>query len=149
MNPSPISFPSLCAIRALLLAGVFSVTPATSQALQQVEITYDITPSESPICALWWEPCGAVINDDAGGRSVVLIGDAATRSVRAYDGGGLQFTALAGRDDALTAAGEIWEIGEEALTGPAGRRLQRLAGHIAYWFAWTGFRAQTPLYQPQ
>jgi hypothetical protein len=29
--------------------------------------------------------------------------------------------------------------------GPRGERLERLPGHIAYWFAWQGFFAGAPL----
>jgi hypothetical protein len=69
---------------------------------------------------------GAVINDRVGQRQVVLVGDAATRTVRAYDRGGRSF-------------GGYWQIGEEALTGPDGTKLPRVPGHIAYWFAWNGY----------
>jgi hypothetical protein len=91
---------------------------------------------------------GAVINDLAGDIAVVLIGDAATRTVRAYERGDIEFAPVDGRDDALDAGGETWSIGEAALAGPDGGSLPRLAGHIAYWFAWTGFRSQVPVYDP-
>ena len=60
---------------------------------------------------------GVVINDTVGPLDVVLIGD-----------------------------GEIWKVEEDALVGTGGQRLRRLAGHIAYWFAWRGFRPQATLY---
>ena len=81
---------------------------------------------------------GAVINDVIGIRDIVLIGDAATRTVRAYDRGGRTFTAGDGSDTLSAADGE-WQIGEDALTGPDGTRLARVPGHIAYWFAWDGY----------
>ena len=31
-----------------------------------------------------------------------------------------------------------------ALTGPDGKALKRLPGHIAYWFAWQGYKPQAP-----
>jgi hypothetical protein len=53
------------------------------------------------------------------------------------------------------AAGQLetgtgrWQIGEEALTGPDGERLPRLAGHIAYWFAWNGYLGvESEVYSP-
>lgn len=81
---------------------------------------------------------GAVINDRVGQRQVVLVGDAATRTVRAYDRGGRSFEAA---EDAshLKSGGGYWQIGEEALTGPDGTKLPRVPGHIAYWFAWNGY----------
>ncbi len=86
---------------------------------------------------------GAVVNDTIGGRAIVLIGDAATRSVRAYDSGGLKFTPAEGGGDQIVADGAVWRIGEDALTGPAGQRLPRLPGHISYWFAWQNYFGET------
>lgn len=71
---------------------------------------------------------GRVINDRVGDLNVVLIGDAATRTVRAYARGDMKLTA-----EDLHAR---WQIGEDALTGPNGDVLPRIAGHVAYWFAW-------------
>ena len=79
-----------------------------------------------------------MINDTAGVISLTLIGDAATRTVRAYrtDGEKFRITDSAGR---LTLDGESWKVTEDALTGPGGKKLHRLPGHIAYWFAWNGY----------
>ncbi len=81
---------------------------------------------------------GAIINDRVGARPVVLIGDAATRTVRAYDRGDREFSAT---EDprSLASDGASWRIGEEALVGPDGTTLARIPGHIAYWFAWNGY----------
>ncbi|MEM8632116.1 MAG: DUF3179 domain-containing protein [Pseudomonadota bacterium] len=80
-----------------------------------------------------------VINDEVAGLPVVLIGDAKTRTVRAYArGDAQQFSAAAG--GALKDAnGQTWRVGEESLTGPGGLSHARMAGHIAYWFAWNGY----------
>lgn len=81
---------------------------------------------------------GRAINDRVGLRDVVLVGNAATRTVRAYDSGGRQFTG--GTLDAMTdAGGTVWQVGEEAMVSPTGERLPRLPGHIAYWFGWQSF----------
>ncbi len=76
---------------------------------------------------------GRVINDRIGFQNVVLIGDAARREVRAYDRGDLEFAAD------LTADGVQWTLREDALAAPDGRRAPRMAGHIAYWFAWDNY----------
>lgn len=81
---------------------------------------------------------GAVINDRLGDRPLVLIGDMATRTVRAYDRGGREF-AVSDTPGRLNGPGGSWQVGEEGLTGPAGERLARMPGHIAYWFAWDGY----------
>ena len=78
---------------------------------------------------------------------MVLIGDAATRTVRAYESGGREFAA--GSDPTtLVADGQTWRIAEDALLGPNDARLPRLPGHIAYWFAWQGFVDGAPLAEP-
>jgi hypothetical protein len=85
---------------------------------------------------------GRVINDED--LDIVLIGDAATRSVRAYQSGGRRFAATA--DPAMiNADGQDWKVEESGLVGPGGARLERLPGHIAYWFAWQDFFAGGPL----
>ena len=89
---------------------------------------------------------GAVINDSVGELDVVLIGNVATRTVRAYGAGGRDFAAVADQPDSVIADGEIWKVEEDALVSAGGQRLERLAGHIAYWFAWRGFRPEAPLY---
>ena len=81
---------------------------------------------------------GAVINDAVGLRDVVLLGDAATRTVRAYDRGGRVFEA-GGEPDQLQGPGGRWLVEEEGLVGPDGTRLARVPGHIAYWFAWDSY----------
>ncbi|MEO1293035.1 MAG: DUF3179 domain-containing (seleno)protein, partial [Pseudomonadota bacterium] len=79
---------------------------------------------------------GRVLNDTLGGKPVVLIGEAGTRTVRAYERGDQVF---AGSATALITGGNRWELREEELRGPNGERLARLPGHIAYWFAWNGY----------
>ncbi len=85
-----------------------------------------------------------VINDRVGDLDVVLIGDAATRTVRAYRSEGRTFE---GGADAMMvrADGQDWRVEEDALLAADGRRLERLPGHIAYWFAWQTFIAGAPL----
>ena len=81
-----------------------------------------------------------VINDQVGFSPIVLIGDAETRTVRAYERG--ERTFAAGPPGALTDGdGAIWRISESALLGPSGEQLARMPGHVAYWFAWDGYLA--------
>ena len=81
---------------------------------------------------------GRVINDALGNRTVVLIGDAATRTVRAYERKDARFT-KGDRPDRLAGPGGSWTVREDYLEGPAGERLARVAGHVAYWFAWDSY----------
>ena len=89
---------------------------------------------------------GRVINDRVGQQEVVLIGDASTRSVRAYAREGRSFEASVDRGR-LSGPGGVWRVEEEALVGPDGTRLPRVPGHVAYWFAWDGYLGvQSELY---
>ncbi len=88
-----------------------------------------------PLDAFAKEP---VINDAVGGQQVVLIGDADSRTVRAYARRGQTFAA-ADAPGRLKGPGGDWTVAEDALTGPDGSKLARLPGHISYWFAWDGY----------
>ena len=86
---------------------------------------------------------GRVINDTVGFQNLVLVGDAAGRTVRAYDRGDLSFNAD------LMADGIAWTLKEDALHAADGRRAPRVAGHVAYWFAWSGYLGDdAALFQP-
>ncbi|MEM1314423.1 MAG: DUF3179 domain-containing protein [Pseudomonadota bacterium] len=78
-----------------------------------------------------------VVNDVIGDTPIVLIGDAAGRTVRAYERGGREFEL--GSDGALVADGGTWSVDEAALASPDGESLPRVPGHIAYWFAWNNY----------
>ncbi len=80
----------------------------------------------------------AVINDRAGVVDLVLIGDAATRTVRAYRSEGMTFQKAPNAHQVIHN-GEAWQVTEDALVSPGGRTLPRLPGHVAYWFAWSGY----------
>ena len=80
-----------------------------------------------------------VLNDTIGARDIVLIGDPETRTVRAYSSNGLVFTPDGNSPAMLRSGNDTWQITEDALVGPDDRRLDRLPGHIAYWFAWQNY----------
>ena len=40
----------------------------------------------------------------------------------------------------------LWQITEDALVGPDGQALERLGGHLAYWFGWVSYFPRTTLY---
>lgn len=99
-----------------------------------------------PVTAFVREP---VINDSVGAKPIVLIGDAKTRTVRAYDRGEITFAA-AGGADRLSGPGGNWKVTEDALVGPGGEKLNRVPGHISYWFAWDGYLGvESDLYKPE
>jgi hypothetical protein len=88
-----------------------------------------------------------VINDAIGSLDIVVIGDASTRTARAYERQGRDFAA--GNDgESLISRGETWRITEDRLIGPDGKTLLRQPGHVAYWFAWASYLPEAELYQP-
>ncbi|HUG37192.1 MAG TPA: DUF3179 domain-containing (seleno)protein, partial [Candidatus Limnocylindrales bacterium] len=89
-----------------------------------------------------------VVNDTVGAKPVVVVGRSATRTVRAYERGHRPFRAGSGPDELVEEeTGVRWRIEEEALvSAPGGRRLARLAGHLAFWFGWFAFHPDTPVY---
>ncbi|MBT4771220.1 MAG: DUF3179 domain-containing protein [Rhodospirillaceae bacterium] len=81
-----------------------------------------------------------VLNDTIDGRPIVLVGDSGSRTVRAYETGGREFSPAAGDAENLVAMDGSWRITEAELISGSGETLSRLPGHIAYWFAWQNFR---------
>ncbi|MGH1353042.1 MAG: DUF3179 domain-containing protein [Methyloligellaceae bacterium] len=79
-----------------------------------------------------------IINDVIGDKNIVLIGNAETRSVSAYERGEHNFTTGTSLDT-LNSKGKVWSVKEDHLLGPDNEKLSRLPGHIAYWFAWDGY----------
>lgn len=89
---------------------------------------------------------GQVINDQIDDLPIVLIGDTDTRTVRAYLRPDDQEVTASGDSSTVVARGsEIWKVEETGLVASDGRTMERLPGHIAYWFAWQGFVAGGPL----
>ncbi|MGE4609535.1 MAG: DUF3179 domain-containing protein [Myxococcota bacterium] len=83
------------------------------------------------------------------GRSV-RTGPATYRAggeVRAYDRGARQFGPGPDPRTVTDADGGSWRVTEDALEGPGGERLPRIAGSLAYWFGWNAFYPEARLYQ--
>lgn len=93
-----------------------------------------------------------VIRDTVGGRNIVLFGEPESRTVRAYDAGEVAFDRVEAPADgdglprAIAADGTSWTVTEEALISPDGTRLDRLPGHIGYWFAFRQYYPDAPVY---
>jgi hypothetical protein len=127
---------------------MFPVFPRSSRlATKDVVFVLRLDPDRKlyPLVVFDGEP---VVNDAVGSTPVVVVGQSATRTVRAYERGHLRFRSGPGPDELIAeGTGERWRIEEEALvSAPGGRRLARLAGHLAYWFGWFAFHPDTPVY---
>jgi hypothetical protein len=67
--------------------------------------------------------------------------------VRAYERADHSFMPGANEDSLTDENGSAWQVTEAALVGPAGERLERLAGHLSYWFGWYAFYPRTEIYE--
>jgi len=90
----------------------------------------------------------SVINDQVGLQSLVLIGDASARTVRAFERQPDEEFAVSDDGTISTDASE-WELTENFLVSANGKQMRaRLPGHISYWFAWENFMGvKSELYQ--
>ncbi len=96
-----------------------------------------------------------VINDRVGEVDVVIVADATPErdffepggaAVRAYDSAGLSFSAGEDGSTLISDDGRSWRITEAALVSAEGDPLERIGGHLAYWFGWFGFYPDTLVY---
>ena len=120
----------------------------SDQTLQQKEKVFGLRVSGSrkawPL-KLFSTP--RAINDQIGAVPIVLIGDAKSLTVRAFRSNGIKFTL--DENNQLFADNKNWKITESELIGPQGEKLSRLPGHIAYWFAWSGYYPQSLVTNPE
>ena len=66
--------------------------------------------------------------------------------VRAYAREGYTFAPTADPDQLSDQNGDLWQVTAEALIGPTGETLERIPGHLAYWFGWFSFFPNTLIY---
>ena len=92
----------------------------------------------------------------AGGRRIwvdgvsVRTGPAryeAGAEVRAFRRGPHEFRPGEHPDELIDETGCSWSLEEDGLIGPAGERLPRTAGVLAYWFGWRSFHPRTEVYE--
>lgn len=102
-------------------------------------------PKAYPLTALEDE---SVINDTHAGQNLVVILEDGGLGAAAYDRGDHTFTA-ASPDSAqrlLDENGLEWHVTDDALVNADGDSLDRLPGHMAYWFGWYSFYPRTEVY---
>lgn len=90
-----------------------------------------------------------VINDELGGEPIVVVGNAESGAIRAYRREQRVFSKAAERGRLRDAAGELWVLGEHTLAVASGGdkpALERLPGHVAFWFGWYAFYPQTEVF---
>ncbi len=97
---------------------------------------------------------GVPLNDDLGGRAILIVPFEKAKSIRVYDrevdGRRLEFFAGSGEEAGklVDATGTIWDETGVGISGPlAGRRLPRRYGLVDYWFDWHTYHPGTDVYR--
>ncbi len=99
-----------------------------------------------PLEALYRTP---VIHDLVGGVEIVVVSDPVSGAIRVFRSGGERFVPGADSGRLEDAEGKVWRVEEEALrleTAAVERSLERLPGHVAFWFGWYGFYPDTEVW---
>lgn len=91
------------------------------------------------------------VHDQLGDLELVLVGDPESGAVRAWRRTGQRFSLEENGRGLRDETGRRWQITEEALIaatapGEAAQRLERLPGHVSFWFGWFGFFPETEVY---
>lgn len=98
----------------------------------------------------------SVTNDTVADVEVVIVTRATPErdffepggaAVRAYDSAGMTFTAGDSDNTVLDENGIVWDVTEDALVNENGDTLERLPGHLAFWFGWFSFYPETLFYE--
>ena len=76
-----------------------------------------------------------VFHERIGALRFVVLTDPSGAN-RVYAAENVTFTGWDGVRAVVDTNGETWQLTEDALTAPDGRRLHRLAAHRAFWFGW-------------
>lgn len=94
------------------------------------------------------------INDQVGGRSIVVFGNSAANIAVIFDrelsdGTILDFSPLDGQLPLILedSEGNVWDVFGQAVSGPrTGTVLEKTRSYTAYWFAWAVFHDDTMLH---
>ncbi len=77
----------------------------------------------------------ALHHDTVGRRNIVILTDSSGAN-RVYDAKGVTFSKWDRKVTLVDQEGQTWQVTENALLGPTGHQLDRLAAHRAFWFGW-------------
>jgi hypothetical protein len=135
---------TLAAARAAIRANPGAVKELTEEMLLAMPVATRLALLEEHTLDRFSGPLTPENLFDAELRDVVASRGLAGET-RAYERGEVRFRGASG-DSLLDEGGRAWRITEEALLGPAGVRLPRIAGELAYWFGWFAFFPRTELY---
>lgn len=97
-----------------------------------------------------------VTNDTLAGANIVTI-SRATPEREFFEPGGAAVRAYASEDytfspgederEVIDQDGRVWAVTEAALVGPDGEQLERIGGHLVFWFGWYSYHPETLIYE--
>ena len=118
-----------------LMFGVPKLDPRLRNKDEVLALRFPEAPGEQ--LAIWvvFLSRNRVYHDALGGREFVVLTDRSGAS-RVYESGGRRFARWDTVDTAWDEGGGRWTVGEDALVGSGGERLERLPAHRAFWFGW-------------
>ena len=127
----------------------------TSQQQKEMVFALNIhdTPKAYPLDVLIPE---AVTNDTLAGVNIVIISrstpdrdffEPGGAAVRAYASGDYVFSPGEAENEVVDQAGDVWTVTEDALLNDTGESLERIGGHLAFWFGWYSFYPKTLVYE--
>jgi hypothetical protein len=87
-----------------------------------------------------------VVNDELGGRGIVLVAKGSSGAARAYESSKKRFKDGGGNGLVEVETGAVWTVEEERLVSETGEILPRIPGHNALWFGWFAFFPTTEIY---
>ncbi len=111
-------------------------------------LRFDDAPGEQLAIWVGFLSRNPVHHDALGEVEFVVLTDGSGAS-RVYESGGRRFGRWDGADTAWDDGGSRWNVGEDALVGPTGERLERLPAHRAFWFGWHAQYPETRLVRRQ
>ncbi len=105
----------------------------------------DDQPKAYPLSVLADE---LVVNDSHAGQHLVVIHEEGGHGAGAYERGDHTFSPASPETTTwlLDETGAEWQVTADALISDDGETLERLPGHMAYWFGWFSFYPHTELY---
>ena len=90
-----------------------------------------------------------ITHDSLGGVDVVLLTNARSGAVRAYETKSRHFILVSDTELREEPPGIEWRVHEDRLESVDGSVLERIPGHDAFWFGWYAFYPSTEIYEGQ
>ena len=118
-----------------LMFTVPKLDPRLPNKAEVLALRFTETPNEQLAIAASFLATKPVYHDQVGQLNFVVLTDASGAN-RVYESRNVVFKSWNGDNMALDSNGGRWKVEESILSGPAGKILERLPAHRAFWFGW-------------